>query len=233
MDADAVRWYGRQLALAEFGPDAQAAVLEACVVVVGDGLVAETCARYLAAAGVRRLALEESLATKPGLREALGSSNPHLLLAAVTTDENERLANASLLVKEGFDDDPWLGAAIRRGCPAIFARAFRDENRDVVELLSLRRQGPCPHHPLDRPTQTDRTSGKRADAGAAATVAGTLAAAEALRLLGARGRGEPDSSPARHLRLTLGGTVAPRVQDIPWSPACFACGGQGTEASFI
>jgi len=232
LDADAVRWYGRQLALAEFGPDAQAAVLEARVVVVGDGLVAETCARYLAAAGVSRLGLAESLAAKPGLREALGGSNPRVVLAPLATEANERLLHASLLIKEGFDDDPWLGAAIRQGCPAIFARAFRDENRDVVEMLSLRRQGPCPHHPLDRPTQVDATSATWAQAGAAATVAGTLAAAEALRILGARGRGEPDASPARHVRLILGGTAAPRVQDIPWSPACFACGGQGTEASF-
>jgi hypothetical protein len=50
--------------------------------------------------------------------------------------------------------------------------------------------------------------------------------------LGAHGRGETEVSTARHLRLPLGrGT--PRVQDIPWSPACFACGGHGAEMSFI
>ena len=44
------------------------------------------------------------------------------------------------------------------------------------------------------------------------------------RLPGARAR----NARARHLVLPLDGG-APRVQEIPWSPECFACGGGAVE----
>lgn len=215
--------------------------MAARVVVVGTGLGAETAARYLAGAGIGTLRLDATFAEKPGFLTGLRGSQPGVrvdLMAASREAapkgafELAALAGASLLLKEGFDDDAWLGAAVRLGVPAIFARSSAgDEGEPVVEVLSFRRHGPCPHVPLDRPTASAPTSLREVETGDA-VAAGALAAAEALRLLGARGRGDTELSAARHVRLPLG-QGAPRVQDIPWSPACFACGGQGAEMTFI
>jgi len=205
-------------------------VLAACVVLPGAGLLVETAARYLAAAGVGCLRMNvfqtgEAPSELAGLRASLTASQPGLRLEALPASVAESLEGATLLLHPSFDDDPWLAAAVRAGVPAVFARA----TVDGVDVLSLRRHGPCPHVPQDRPLQ----SSALAAAGPLEVVAGTLAATEALRIIGAGVTGRNDEGPAtgRLLRLSLGGgpTVA---QDIPWSPACFACGGQGQEMSF-
>jgi hypothetical protein len=158
----------------------------------------------------------------------LTASQPALRVEPLPQSEQEALAaleGTTLLLRASFDDDPWLAAAVRAGVPAVFARA----TPDAVDVLSLRRHGPCPHVPLDRP----RGASALAAAGPLEVVAGTMAATEALRIIGAGVGGRNDEGPAtaRLLRLSLGDGPT-FAQDLPWSPACFACGGQGMEMSF-
>jgi hypothetical protein len=125
------------------------------------------------------------------------------------------LKGASLIVRSGFDDDPVLRAAVRLGIPMVAARA----TAAGVDVLSFREHGPCPHAALDVPSRA--AAPNEGDA----ALGGTLAAAEAVWQLG-----RPGAPRARHLR--LGADGEPLVQEIPWAPECFACGGQGREASF-
>lgn len=222
MNAAAVQRFARQIALPEVGPDGQERLLAARVAVVGGDLAAATAAHYLAAAGVGRLRLlgGDERSHDGDLR----ASNPdltieHAGLPAAGDEWLAALADLDAVLRSDFDDDPMLRAAVRRGVPVVAARG-RDEG---VELISFRRNGPCPHAPLDVPSQRSAP----ASDGAAAVVAGTLAAAEILHVL----LGIGGEAPARHLSLPLDGRP-PRAQEIPWSPACFACGGQGSEMSF-
>jgi hypothetical protein len=124
-------------------------------------------------------------------------------------------------VRSGFDDDAMLRAAVRRAVPVVVVRA----HAGVVDAVSFRRHGPCPHAPLDVATGAAAPS----DGGAGAVVAGELAATEILMLLVAA---RADVGRARHTRLALDSGDA-RSTDIPWAPECFACGGQGAEMAFF
>jgi hypothetical protein len=202
LDLAAARRYGKQIALPDFGPIGQERVLAAEVALVGSDLAIETCALYLAGAGVqrfRRIGAEGW----PGDGAAWEAA----------------LEGVALVVRSGFDDDPMLRAAVRRGVPVVVMRAAGD----LVDLLALRRHGPCPHQELDLPA---RPAAEAPEDGAGAVLAGTLAASEALLLLARPG--EPPR--ARHLRLPLGGDE-PTVVEIPWAPECFLCGGSGREVT--
>jgi len=225
MNVDAVQRYARQIALPQVGPDGQARFCAACVAVVGADLTAEIAARYLAAAGVARLRLIGGADSDgAALDAALRGSNPDVVVERVpcpTTGDGwvAVLDGVAAVLRSGFDDDPMLRAAVRRGVPVVAVRG-RDE---AVELISFRRNGPCVHAPLDVPAQASAPP----SSAAAAVVAGTLGAAEILSTL----LGDAQAPSARHLSLPLDGRP-PRVQELPWSPACFACGGHGTEMSF-
>ncbi|HET6282919.1 MAG TPA: hypothetical protein VFH73_18305 [Polyangia bacterium] len=224
LDAAAVQRFARQITLPEIGPDGQQRLAVARVVVAGGDAAAETATRYLAAAGVGTLCLVGGVAGE-WLDDDLRGSNPNVTVdhRAWPDDGAAWLAaldGADLVVRSGFEDDAMLRAAVRRGIPAVVFRG-RDE---AVDVISFRHQGPCPHAPLDVPAQAPTGP----QDGAAAVVAGALAATEALHLL--LGNGGP--APARHLKLPLDGGQ-PRTQEIPWSPACFACGGSGMEMSFL
>jgi hypothetical protein len=134
------------------------------------------------------------------------------------------LRGASAVLRSGFDDDPMLGAAVRLGIPAVIVRGREAEG---IELVSFRAHGPCPHVPLDGTTKVTAA----ADDGASAVVAGHLAAAEILVGLCGIDTARPGVVTARMLRLPPGEAV-PHSADIPWNPACFACGGSGQEMSF-
>jgi len=227
VDAAAVQRFARQIALPEIGPDGQQRLVAARVVVAGGNVAAETAARYLAAAGVGALRL---VGAGDGARrdDDLNGSNPNVVVEhrgwpRDGTEWVAALQGADLVVRSGFDDDAMLRAALRHGIPAVVFRG-RDE---AVDLIAFRHQGPCPHAPLEVPTQASVSSQHGDGDGATAIVAGTLAATEALHLL--LGNGGP--ARARHLTLPLDGRE-PRTQEIPWSPECFACGGSGTEMSF-
>jgi hypothetical protein len=219
--------FARQLALPEVGAAGQERLVAARAAVVGDGLAAETAARYLAAAGVGALRL---LGGTTDWDEALRASNPDVALehAARPADGAawmEALDGVALVVRADFDDDALMPAAIRRGVPLVVMRG--QENSDnVVDVVSFRRHGPCPHAPLDVP----RVAAVPVPEGAASVVAGTLAAAEALQVLLAH-EAPARAARARHLRVPLDGGDAV-AQDLPWTPECFACGGSGNEMSF-
>jgi hypothetical protein len=227
MDVAAVTRFARQLALPEVGPAGQERLVAARAVIVGDGLAAETAARYLAAAGVGTLRLLGPSATE-AWDPALRASNPAVALEHAPRPTQgpgwvEALSGASLVVRAGFDDDAMLHAAIRLGIPAITMRA----DADAADVVAFRQHGPCPHMPLDVPV----VAAVAAPDGAASVVAGTLAAAEALQLLAGTGDVPARAARAHHLRVPLDGGDAV-AQDVPWTPECFACGGSGSEMSF-
>jgi hypothetical protein len=174
---------------------------------VGGDLTAEIAARYLAAAGVGRL---RCLGGCDDVDDDLRGSNPDVVIehAALPSDGAAWLAaldGVDAVIRSGFDDDPMLRAAVRRGVPVVVVRG-RDEG---VELISFRRNGPSPDAPLDVPAQSSAPPSDRA----AAVVAGTLAAAEVIHTLVGTG----GDAPARHLSLPLDGR-APHGQEIPWAP---------------
>jgi hypothetical protein len=200
LDLPQTRRFVRQIALPELGREGQERLLEATAVIVGDDLVVETAAEYLAAAGVGRL------------RRAAPADDGAAWPAA--------LEGASIVLRASFDDDPMLRAAVRLGVPAVIARA----QASAVDVIAFRQHGPCPHAALDIPP---RKAAAEAAPGAAAVLAGTLAATEALWILAS-----PGPPRARHLRLPLDGGD-PVTQEIPWTPECFACGGTAREASLV
>lgn len=206
------------------GYDGQARIAAATVAVAGDDLTAEVLARALAAAGVGALRLIRRGALAPSVTEALAGSNPDVRVEARDWPSGpgwvEALQGCALVVRSGFDDDAMLRAAIRLGIPAIVVRA-EDAH---VDMVSFRRQGPCPHLALDLP----EAPATPPDDGPAAVVAAHTGAAEALLVLAGA---TTDGARAKHLRLPLDGGQ-PRTSDLPWTPECFACGGAGTEMTF-
>jgi hypothetical protein len=226
MDVATATRFARQLALPEVGPAGQARLVAARAVVVGDGLAAETAARYLVAAGVGTLRLLGPNATL-AWDDDLRASNP-----AVALEHGPRpgdgaawmaaLEDVAVVVRADFDDDALMPAAIRRAVPLVVLRG----DEQVADVVSFRAHGPCPHAPLEVP----RVAAVPVPESAASVVAGTLAAAEALHIL--IGAGAPErAARARHLRVPLDGGDAVS-QDLPWTPECFACGGSGNEMSF-
>ncbi len=210
LSLEQTRRFARQIALPEVGPGGQLRLAEAGVALVRAAPdrdpSGDVAAEYLAAAGVGRIV--------PLAPPAEGGEAWVAALAGFTA-----------VVRFGFEDDALLRAAVRRGLPAIFARALTDQ----VDVLSFRRHGPCPHVALDVPVRS--ATGPGAEAGAGASVAGTLVATELLGILVA-----PEAGPrARLLRLSLAGgdrARPPQASEMPWAPECFICGGQSQEAAF-
>jgi len=209
--------------LPAIGYDGQARIAAATVAIAGDDLTAEVLARALGAAGVGTLRLLRRTAPAE-LTAALAGSNPELRVVVRDWPGGPSwvaaLEGCALVVRSGFDDDAMLRAAIRLAIPAIVVRA----EDALIDMVSFRRQGPCPHLALDLP----EAAAAPVDQGPAAVVAAHTAAAEALLVLAAD---HADAARARHLRLPLDGGP-PRTTDIPWMPECFACGGAGTEMTF-
>ena len=185
MNVAKIQRFARQIALPEVGPDGQTRIAAARVLVAGGGLVAETVASYLTAAGVGQVIARD-----------VPPADGHAWL--------EALAEVDLVVRASFDDDAMLGAAKRLGRPVIVARATPAQ----VDVISFPSRAPAPDASLEIPPQAAESSAP----GAADVVAGTLAAAEALvRLAGVDGR--VDGGRIRHLRLPLDGG-APLSQEV-------------------
>jgi hypothetical protein len=211
LDLSQIERYARHIALPEIGAEGQARLCQARALVVA-GTSAETSAvhagasaarDYLVAAGLARVQVTGPLVSLEACLSALGE--------------------ASIAVRFGFDDDVFLTAAVRLGVPVVVVRA----TAVAVDLLSFRRHGPCPHRELT-PGGRPAAIADRAE-GAAAVLAGTLAASEALLVLAAPA--DPDAPRARLLRLPLDGG-APEQAPLPWAPECFRCGGHHQTASF-
>ncbi|MFL5307940.1 MAG: hypothetical protein ACJ8F1_22170 [Polyangia bacterium] len=189
MDAGQVARYARQIALPEIGPDGQAAICGARVLIVGSDLAAEIARTYLTAAGVGAV---ETLARPAGDGAAW----------------LDALAGIDLVVRTDFDDDAMLGAAARLGVPVVVARAEPDR----VDLLAF------PRRPGDPSAEIDvraRAAARRPD-GATGVLAGALAAAEALATL-VRDENTSAARGKRHLRLPVDGGDA-IAQDIGGRP---------------
>jgi hypothetical protein len=109
------------------------------------------------------------------------------------------LDGVSLVVRSGFDDDALAGAAARRGVPVVVVRAAIG----AVDLVSFPERPPAP----DAPFAASIPARTPSDAGAAAVLAGVLAAAEAMHALvrGGEAAEAIPSVPIRHLRLPLDG----------------------------
>jgi hypothetical protein len=175
VNVEEVQRYARQIALPEVGPEGQARLFAARVLIVGAGPAAETAATYLRTAGIGEV-IARQVAPQDGAA----------WLAA--------LAGIDLVVRVGFDDDAMLGAAKRLGLPVVVARATPAQ----IDLLSFPRRAPMPDASMEVPAQAASASVP----GAADVVAGTLAAAEALVRLA---RVDGDIGRVRHLRLPLDG----------------------------
>jgi hypothetical protein len=196
------RRQARHIALPEIGAEGQARIAAGRVVLVTGGQA-------------------PAAATVAG--DYLRAAGVGQVVSAATAADGEgwqqMLQGASVALRFSFDDDPFLRTAVKLGVPALIGTA----RPDGVDLFCFRRHGPCPHVEAQVPGRAAQPVGPP---GAAAVVLGTLAAAEALALLI-----QPLAPPrARLLRLALGGDLA-SVQELPWAPACFLCGGHSPEAN--
>jgi hypothetical protein len=189
VDTAALQRFSRHVALPEIGLEGQERLAAARVAVAGADLAAEVIARYLAAAGVGTLRLV-------GGGDVAWPADGAAWVAA--------LAGVDLCVRSGFDDDAMLGAAKRLGIPVVVVRG----REATVDLISFPRRAPDAGAPID----AHRAGAEPPHGGAAAVVAGTLAAAEALHVLAAK---RVPGAGARMLRLPLDGGP-PQVQYIPW-----------------
>ena len=191
--------YARQIALPEVGPDGQARICAARVAVVGSDLAAETATLYLRAAGVTDLfPLPLSSLSPLPLGEGQGEGDS-------LRDWRSLLTNVDLIVRTNFDDDATMGVATQLGLPVIAVRA----TPDAVDMVSFSGRVPSPDARADVPVQAAATPAAN---DATAVLAGTLAAAEALRALVREASG-PFAPQIRHLRLPLDGRE-PLVQRI-------------------
>jgi hypothetical protein len=223
LDLQAVRRYSRQIALPEVGSEGQARILAAKIALVGHGLVIEVAGRYLAAAGVCNFRKITRASTMSALASVVVEVNPAACVEACLwpaegTAWVAALEEQTVVLRVGFDDDAMVRAAVHVAVPVVAVRT----DAASINLLSLRRHGPCPHLPLDVPVGPGHTT--ESDP-ASAVVAGSLAACEVLDVVVGR-----DSPRARRLRLVLGPGEEPLAQDILWAPECFACGGNASEA---
>ena len=187
MDAVDVARYARHIALPEIGPEGQARICAARVAVVGHDVAAETAALYLRAAGCQVKQLSSTLS----------------LLVPM-----QFLSDVDLVVRPGFEDTPLDAEAARLGLPLIAVRA----TDDAVDMVSFSGRVPSPA----AQSVPFQAAGTPSTNDAAAVLAGTLAAAEALHLIVRESSG-PFTPTIRHLRLPLDGRE-PLVQTIG-SPA--------------
>jgi len=190
VDSASIARFARHITLPEIGLEGQQRLAGARVLIVGEDMAARIATRYLEASGV-------GVVRTVGDEGIPGPVNGRAWLAVL---EDER---PDLVVRSGFDDDALLGAARRVGLPVIVMRS----REDLVDVLSFPRTPPAAEASLDTPLK--RAEPQRA--GAAAVVAGTLAAAEALQVL----VGHAPRASARHMRVPLDGRP-PQVQEIPW-----------------
>lgn len=173
---------------------------EVALVGVGAGVALEAATRYLSGAGVGRFRM---------IGEPEWPADGEGWVAALT--------GATIVLRDGLDDDPMLRAAVRVGIPVVVMRGAGPG----VDIVSFRQHGPCPHAALDVPW---RAAEPQPADGGLAVVAGTLAAAEVVWRIA-----RPTDGPrARFLKLTADGEVT--AQDVPWAPECFLCGGRAPEA---
>lgn len=180
--------HARHIALPEIGPEGQARIAAARIAVIGGDVLAETAATYLRAAGVGHVFQPNEFVSKAPVAEAFKNVPEGF----------------DLIIRSGFDDTPMDAGIARLGLPVIFVRATATE----VDLVSFSGRVPSPDAP---PSIPFKAAAPTTD-GAAAVLAGTLAATEALHVIVREASG-PFPQKIRHLRLPLDGRE-PLVQEI-------------------
>jgi hypothetical protein len=174
--------HARHIALPEIGPEGQARISAARIAVVGSDVAAETAVTYLRAAGVENV----------------------LPRATMSPDWRAALANVDLVIRSGFDDGAMSSIVTSLGLPVIYVRATATE----VDMISFSGRVPS----ADAPPSVPFKAAAPTTDGAAAILAGTLAATEALHVIVREASG-PFPQKIRHLRLPLDGRE-PLVQEI-------------------
>ena len=128
----------------------------------------------------------------------------YLRAAGCEVSELQSLSEIDLIVRSGFDDMPLDAEAARLGLPVIAVRA----TGDAVDMVSFSGRVPSP---AAQPVPF-QDAGTPSTNDAAAVLAGTLAAAEALHVIVRESSG-PFTPRIRHVRLPLDGRE-PLVQAI-------------------
>jgi adenylyltransferase/sulfurtransferase len=249
LDPAALTRYSRQLMLPGFGPEAQAALKFAKVVVVGAGGLGCPVALYLAAAGVGRLVLvdhdrvdltnlhRQVLYTPADVGQAkvevaakyLSRFEPDLKLelhdrrlAAEQDWFDTVLADADLVV-DGTDNFPTRyavnAAAVKRGLPLVYGSVYRYTGEVSTFLVE---QGPCYAclHPAPPPPGSTPNCAEGGVLGVLPGLVGMLQCTEVLKLLA--GLGTPLSG--RLLSLDIRRTPSFREWTFSRRAGCHACG---------
>lgn len=247
--------YARHLALSEIGPEGQARLKAARVLVVGAGGLGSPVSLYLAAAGVGRLGLvDDDIVDVTNLQrqiahgsatlgrakvvsaaERLRDLNPHVELAI----HESRLTSANALdllagydvIVDGSDNFPTRylvnDAGVLLGIPVVYGALLRWEGQ--VSLWGAE-GGPCYRCIFREPPPAGLVP-SCADAGvvgALAGVVGSLQALETIRWIA--GVGTPL---AGRLLLFDGTTMRWREVEVPRDPACPVCGDAPTLTELI
>jgi molybdopterin/thiamine biosynthesis adenylyltransferase/rhodanese-related sulfurtransferase len=255
LSPEEVRRYARHLILPEVGPEGQARLKAARVLVVGAGGLGSPLALYLAAAGVGTIGLvdfdvvEESNLHRQILFgvEDLGRSklaaaaqrlrgiNPHVRI--VSFEERLTSANALAIVRDfdivadGTDNFPTRylvnDACVLTGKPNVYASVFRFEGQASVFWA---RKGPCYRclYAEPPPPGLVPSCAEGGVLGILPGLLGVMQATETIKLI--LGIGEPLIG-----RLVLVDALSMRLRElkIRKNPACAVCGPNPTVTSLI
>lgn len=243
---DELARYARQIRLADIGPDGQAQLRAASVLIVGAGGLGSPAAMYLAAAGIGRIGIADGdrvdvsnlhrqllhttadvgMPKAASARETVAAINPHVRVDAI--EERVSAENALDLVAsydiviDGTDNFPTRyllnDACVLAGRPLVYGSVDRFEGQ--VSVFATER-GPCYRCLFPRPPEPGSVQ-NCAEAGVLGVLPGligTLQATEALKLILAVG--EPLVG-----RLLLVDTLGMRFRTIgvERDPECPACG---------
>lgn len=250
LSPEELRRYARQLALPGVGPEGQAKLKRAGVLIVGAGGLGSPAALYLAAAGVGRIGLVDDDAVdlsnlqRQILYSAAEAGRPKLdcarerllgLNPAIEVEPHPlRLdsANAAPLIERYdvvLDGTDSLGsryavndACVRAGKPNVHASLFRFEGRLSTYWAG---RGPCYRCVQPEPQEEAASCEEAGVLGAVAGALGTLQAVEALKLV--LGLGEPLVG---RLLLFDGLRMSWKGLAVRRDPACAACGSRAEAA---
>ncbi|MBI4424111.1 MAG: molybdopterin-synthase adenylyltransferase MoeB [Elusimicrobia bacterium] len=238
--------YQRQIQIPEVGPEGQARLKEARVLVVGAGGLGCPLSLYLAAAGVGTIGLVDFDAVdltnlqrqvlystesvgRPKLSEArarLSALNPHVRLEChdtrLSADNALELVRGYDVVADGSDNFPTRylvnDAAVLAGKPNVFGSVFRFEGQVAVFWA---RRGPCYRclYPEPPPPEAAPSCAQAGVFGLLPGIVGCLQAAETLKLL--LGIGSPLVGRLVHFDAL---SMEWRSLAVAKDPACRLCG---------
>jgi adenylyltransferase/sulfurtransferase len=243
---DELARYARQVRLADVGPEGQARLRCASVLIVGAGGLGSPAAMYLAAAGVGRIGIADGdrvdvsnlhrqllhttgavgMPKVASARETIGAINPHVRVdeigERVSSENALDLMMAYDIVIDGTDNFPTRyllnDASVLTGRPLVYGSVDRFDGQ--VSVFATKR-GPCYRCLFPRPPEPGsvQNCAETGVLGVLPGLIGTLQATEALKLI--LGLGEPLVG-----LLLLVDALAMRFRTIgvERDPECPACG---------